>query len=94
MAQGRPVTRASETGTAEALEPTDPRDGQDQGTDAVGVARGGRWTDTGGGQVGRAARDCGARGNAAGLAPGEGGDTLPAAETPASGLAGAEGISG
>jgi hypothetical protein len=91
-AGGRPRARTS--GMGKALELADPGAGQDQGAETLREATWGLGPDVGGGEVGQAVRDCGERGDATGLAPGEGGDTLHAADEPASGMAEAEGACG
>lgn len=61
------------------------------GSRCSGRGTSGRWWR---GEVGRVAGDSGTRGDAAGLALGKGRDTLPTAEAPAPGVAGADGPCG
>jgi len=81
---------AGASGAGQALEPTDPGEGQGLSADAVREAVWRLWADVGGGEADRAPRDHGERGDRAGVAPGDGGDPLPAAEAPASVVAGTE----
>src|SRR5579863_3603568 len=86
-ARGGPGPSPSRTGPA--VEPADGRADQGEDPPAVYDAVWGFWADLGRGEVGRAAWARGECGDAAGMAPGDRSGALPAAQAPASSVAGA-----